>query len=54
MAAWSRPWSTPGIREVLGCAVLGIQRGELMAALEAAMVGRVPYTTLREATSRTR
>jgi pyruvate/2-oxoglutarate dehydrogenase complex dihydrolipoamide dehydrogenase (E3) component len=29
--------------------VLGIEGGEIMAALEIAMMGRLPYTTLKEA-----
>jgi pyruvate/2-oxoglutarate dehydrogenase complex dihydrolipoamide dehydrogenase (E3) component len=36
-------------KQVLGCAILGIEGGELMAMVEIAMLGRVPYTTLREA-----
>jgi pyruvate/2-oxoglutarate dehydrogenase complex dihydrolipoamide dehydrogenase (E3) component len=35
--------------EILGCAVLGIEGGELMAMFEIAMLGHVPYTTLKEA-----
>jgi pyruvate/2-oxoglutarate dehydrogenase complex dihydrolipoamide dehydrogenase (E3) component len=35
--------------QILGCAVLGIEGGELMAALQVAMMGRVPYTALRDA-----
>jgi len=35
--------------QILGCAVLGIEGGELMAMLEIAMMGHVPYTILREA-----
>ena len=35
--------------QILGCAVLGIEGGEIMAMLEIAMMGRLPYTTLREA-----
>ena len=34
---------------ILGAAVLGIEGGELMAALELAMVGKLPYTVLRDA-----
>lgn len=34
---------------VLGFAALGITAGELMAVVEVAMLGRVPYTTLRDA-----
>jgi len=35
--------------ELLGAAVLGIEGGELMSMLEIAMLGRVPYHTLRDA-----
>jgi pyruvate/2-oxoglutarate dehydrogenase complex dihydrolipoamide dehydrogenase (E3) component len=35
-------------KEILGCAVLGIEGGELMAMFEIAMMGKVPYTTLKE------
>jgi len=35
--------------QILGCAVLGVEGGELMAMLEIAMMGRLPYTTLKEA-----
>ncbi len=34
---------------ILGCAILGIEGGELMAMIEIAMLGKLPYTTLREA-----
>src|SRR5881396_887832 len=34
---------------ILGAAVLGIEGGELMAALELAMLGKLPYTVLRDA-----
>jgi len=34
--------------QILGCAVLGIEGGEIMAMLEIAMMGRTPYTTLRD------
>lgn len=34
--------------QILGCAVLGIEGGELMAMLQIAMMGNVPYTTLRD------
>jgi pyruvate/2-oxoglutarate dehydrogenase complex dihydrolipoamide dehydrogenase (E3) component len=36
-------------RQILGCAILGIEGGELMAMVEIAMLGKVPYTTLRDA-----
>lgn len=35
--------------QILGCAVLGIEGGEMMAMLEIAMLGKVPYTVLRDA-----
>jgi pyruvate/2-oxoglutarate dehydrogenase complex dihydrolipoamide dehydrogenase (E3) component len=35
--------------QILGFTVLGIEGGELMAAVELAMMGRLPYTTLRDA-----
>jgi pyruvate/2-oxoglutarate dehydrogenase complex dihydrolipoamide dehydrogenase (E3) component len=35
--------------EILGCAVLGVEGGELMAMFEIAMMGRVPYPVLKEA-----
>jgi pyruvate/2-oxoglutarate dehydrogenase complex dihydrolipoamide dehydrogenase (E3) component len=35
--------------QILGCAVLGVEGGELMALLEIAMMGRLPYTVLKEA-----
>lgn len=35
--------------QILGCAVLGLEGGEIMAILEMAMIGKVPYTTLRNA-----
>jgi pyruvate/2-oxoglutarate dehydrogenase complex dihydrolipoamide dehydrogenase (E3) component len=34
---------------ILGCAVLGIEGGELMAMLEIAMLGKVPYDVLKDA-----
>ena len=35
--------------QILGCAVLGIEGGELMAMFQIAMMGRVHYTILKEA-----
>ena len=35
--------------QILGCAVLGIEGGEVMAMMQIAMLGKVPYTALREA-----
>jgi pyruvate/2-oxoglutarate dehydrogenase complex dihydrolipoamide dehydrogenase (E3) component len=36
-------------KQILGCAVLGIEGGELMAMMQIAMMGRLPYTVLRDA-----
>jgi pyruvate/2-oxoglutarate dehydrogenase complex dihydrolipoamide dehydrogenase (E3) component len=33
---------------ILGCAVLGIEGGEVMAMAEIAMLGGLPYTALRD------
>ena len=33
---------------ILGCAVFGVEGGELMAMFEIAMMGRVPYTKLKD------
>ncbi|HET7108985.1 MAG TPA: mercuric reductase [Candidatus Acidoferrum sp.] len=35
--------------QILGAAVLGFEGGEIMAQLQIAMMGRLPYTTLRDA-----
>ncbi len=35
--------------QILGCAILGIEGGEMMAMLQMAMMGNIPYTVLREA-----
>jgi pyruvate/2-oxoglutarate dehydrogenase complex dihydrolipoamide dehydrogenase (E3) component len=34
---------------ILGCAMLSIEGGELMSMVEIAMMGKLPYTTLKEA-----
>jgi pyruvate/2-oxoglutarate dehydrogenase complex dihydrolipoamide dehydrogenase (E3) component len=34
--------------QILGAAILGIEGGEIMAMLEIAMIGRLPFTSLRE------
>jgi pyruvate/2-oxoglutarate dehydrogenase complex dihydrolipoamide dehydrogenase (E3) component len=39
----------PGTGRILGAAVLGIEGGELMAAIQLAMMGQLPYTRLRDA-----
>jgi pyruvate/2-oxoglutarate dehydrogenase complex dihydrolipoamide dehydrogenase (E3) component len=35
-------------KQILGAAVLGIEGGELMSMIQIAMMGRVPYTALRD------
>jgi pyruvate/2-oxoglutarate dehydrogenase complex dihydrolipoamide dehydrogenase (E3) component len=35
---------------ILGCAILGVEGGEIMAMIQIAMLGRLPYTALRDAT----
>jgi pyruvate/2-oxoglutarate dehydrogenase complex dihydrolipoamide dehydrogenase (E3) component len=37
-----------GTSQILGAAVLGIEGGEIMAMLEIAMMGKLPYTVLRD------
>jgi pyruvate/2-oxoglutarate dehydrogenase complex dihydrolipoamide dehydrogenase (E3) component len=39
----------PESRQVLGAAVLGIEGGEIMAVLQLAMMGNVPYDRIRDA-----
>ena len=36
--------------QILGAAVLGVEGGEVMSVLETAMMGKLPYTALRDAT----
>ena len=36
-------------REILGCAILGVTGGEVMTVVQAAMMGRLSYTALRDA-----
>ena len=36
-------------KQILGCAILGLEGGELMAIIQVAMMGKLPYTTLRDA-----
>ncbi len=40
----------PETSQILGAAVLGIEGGELMAMLQIAMMGKLPYPVLQEAT----
>lgn len=35
--------------QILGCAILGINGGELMSTVQMAMLGRLPWTTLKDA-----
>ena len=35
-------------KRILGCAVLGIEGGEIMSMIEIAMMGDLPYTALRD------
>lgn len=37
-----------GTNQILGCAILGIEGGEIMSVLQMAMMGRVPYTAIRD------
>jgi pyruvate/2-oxoglutarate dehydrogenase complex dihydrolipoamide dehydrogenase (E3) component len=37
-------------KQILGCAVLGLEGGELMSLIQIAMMGKLPYTALRDAT----
>jgi pyruvate/2-oxoglutarate dehydrogenase complex dihydrolipoamide dehydrogenase (E3) component len=36
--------------QILGCAILGIEGGELMSMIEVAMLGKLPWMVLRDAT----
>src|SRR5947209_1255848 len=36
-------------KQILGCVVLGIEGGEIMTILQIAMMGKLPYTALRDA-----
>ena len=36
--------------EILGCTVLGLEGGEVMTMVQIAMMGKLPYTALRDAT----
>ena len=38
-----------GSGHILGAAVLGLEGGEIMSMLELAMMGKLPYTVLRDA-----
>jgi len=36
--------------KILGCAILGVEGGEIMSAVQIAMMGGLPYTALRDGT----
>lgn len=38
----------PKSDQILGCAILGVQGGEIMAMIEIAMMAKLPYTALRD------
>lgn len=40
----------PKSERILGCAILGIEGGEVMSMIQIAMMGRLPYTALRDGT----
>jgi pyruvate/2-oxoglutarate dehydrogenase complex dihydrolipoamide dehydrogenase (E3) component len=35
-------------QQILGCAILGLEGGEIMAIIQMAMMGKLPYTALRD------
>ncbi len=35
-------------KQILGCAVLGVEGGEIMAMIQIAMMGKLPYTVLKD------
>jgi pyruvate/2-oxoglutarate dehydrogenase complex dihydrolipoamide dehydrogenase (E3) component len=37
-----------GTNQILGCAILGIEGGEVMTVLQIAMMGKLPYTAIRD------
>ena len=36
-------------QQILGCTILGVEGGEIMSMLQIAMMGKVPYTSIKEA-----
>ena len=34
--------------QILGCAILGMEGGEVMTVLQVAMMGKLPYTVIRD------
>jgi len=39
----------PASKQILGCAILGVEGGELMSMIQIAMMGKLPYPALRDA-----
>jgi len=37
-------------QHILGCAILGVEGGEIMTIIQVAMIGKLPYTALKEGT----
>ena len=37
-------------RQILGCAILSVEGGEIMAIVQVAMMGKLPYTAFRDGT----
>ena len=35
-------------QQILGCAILGLEGGEIMTIIQVAMMGELPYTALKE------
>jgi len=35
-------------KQILGCAVLGVEGGDVMAMIQIAMMGKLPYTVLKD------
>jgi pyruvate/2-oxoglutarate dehydrogenase complex dihydrolipoamide dehydrogenase (E3) component len=35
-------------QQILGCAILGVEGGEIMTIIQVAMMGKLPYTALKE------
>ena len=38
----------PETNQILGAAILGIEGGEVMSVLQMAIMGKVPYTAIRD------
>jgi len=36
-------------QQILGCTILGVEGGEIMSMLQVAMMGKIPYTAIKEA-----